>query len=337
MGMANRGNSGLKVIVFMGMGTFLFLMLVAFGLRQSVKPQERTRVPPGAAESPFQEARAWADLEHIVALGPRPSGSPAMAEQQKYIARGLREAGLKVRQFSFEGVTSRGALPMMHIAGIVEGERPGIILLTAHYDTLYHPEADLAGANDGASGAAWLLEMARVLGPRREGRAVWLVFLDGEEPQDAVDTAGGLRGSQQLVAALHESGELPALEALINVAMVGDCYLSISRDSGAPDWLAEIVWNTARRHGYGAHFGAHNADTADSHVAFRATGIPSLELLDSSYGASPLEHARNWHTAEDSLEKVCPESLRAVGDVIYHALPVMEGHLDTMSARSNGN
>lgn len=335
MGLGTRGNTGLKIIVFMGIGTFLFLMLVSYGLRQSIKPREETRVPPGAAQSPFDEARVRADLAHVVALGPRPSGSPAMADQQTFVIRGLREAGLKLRTFPFETATARGPVAMRTLVGIVEGTRPGIIALTAHFDTLFHPEATLLGANDGGAGAAWLLEMARVLGPRREGRAIWLVFLDGEEAQDAAGP--GLHGSTHLVSALRTSGELPALETAIHVSMIGDCYLVLGADSAAPPWLSEIVWNTAARRGYGKHFGRYAANSPESEGPFRAAGVASLALFDSSYGASPLEHARNWHTDADTLEKVCPESLRAVGDVIYHALPVIEGQLDTMSARSNGN
>lgn len=331
------GNTGIKIIVFMGMGTFLFLMLMSFGLRQTLKPQEDTRVPAGNATSPFQESRAWADLEHIVALGPRPAGSEAMVKQQEYILSELRKAGLKTREFAFVAATPLGERPMKNIVGIVQGTRSGVIMLSGHYDTKYLPGITFVGANDGGSSTAWLLEMARVLGARREGRSIWITFFDGEEAFQHWSEKDSLYGSRHLVSALRTSGELTGLNLLINIDMIGDCYLAVFKDGGAPEWASEIVWNTARRQGYSRNFSNFPTDVGDDHVPFREAGIPALELIDFSYGGSRLDHNKNWHTAEDSLEKVCPRSLRAIGDVIYHALPVIEGHLDTMGTRSDGH
>jgi glutaminyl-peptide cyclotransferase len=331
------GNTGLKIIVFMGMGTLLFLMLMSFGLRQTLKPREDSRVRPGAAKSPFQEARAWADLEYVVGLGPRTPGSPGMRQQQEYVTAELRKAGLKTREFAFHAATPIGELAMKNIAGIVEGTRSGIIVLSGHYDTKRLPDIEFLGANDAGSSTAWLLEMARILGPRREGRSIWLVFFDGEEALMEWTREDSLYGSRHLVSALRTSGELQQLETLINVDMIGDCYLALLKDPGAPDWLTDIVWNTARRQGYSNHFSTVSESVEDDHLPFREAGVPALELIDFSYGGSRIEHKKNWHTAADTLEKVCPESLRAVGDVIYHALPIIEGHLDTMGARSDGH
>jgi len=332
-----HGNTGIKLIVFMGIGTFLFLMLVSFGLRQSFKPLEKLRVPAGKAQSPFQAARAYADLEHLVALGPRPSGSPAMEAQQDYVARSLRDSGLRVRNFSFTENLNDGPTAMRNLVGIVAGSRPGIIALSTHFDTYPSAEGGIVGANDGASGTAWLLEMARVLGPHREGRSVWLIFLDGQETPQANGEDNALYGSHQLVGALRESGDLPAIEVAIHVNMIGDCYLALFKDVAAPKWLSEIVWNTAKRYEYGTHFGKQAVSRPDGNLAFRKSGVPALSLIDFSYGANRLDHGKNWRSANDTLEKVCPDSLRVVGDVIYHALPVIEGHLDTMDARSDGH
>ncbi len=337
MGLGTRGNTGIKVILFMGIGTFLFLMLVAYGLRQSFTPQERLRVAPGEAQSPFQEVRAWADLEALVALGPRPSGSPAMEAQRRFVGQRLRAAGVRVRTFPFDAETPQGPVAMENVAGIVEGTMPGVVALMSHFDTFQAPGVASPGANDGASGTALLLELARVLGPRREGRSVWLMFVDGRAAPDAEGEAGGLYGSRHLVASLRDSGELRSIRTAVDVNLIGDCYLSVFKDGGAPDWIRDIVWNTAGRRGYGRHFGRQVTLSRGDHTPFREAGIPAISLSDYSYGGGRLDHGRNWRTGNDTLEKVCPGSLRAVGDVIYHALPVIEGQLDTMSARSDGH
>ncbi len=330
------GNTGIRVIVFLGMGTLLFLILMSYGLKQSFKPRENTRVPAAAAQSPFDADRAWADLEHIVGLGPRPSGSEAMTTQQQYILRSLKKAGLETRQQNFDAETPRGTLPMVNIWGVVRGTRPGVIVLSNHYDTKYLPNIDFVGANDGASTTAWMLEMARCFGAERDGRTLWLVFFDGEEAQADWSKTDSLYGSRHMVKTLRETGELATIDALINVDMIGDCYLSISKDGGAPPWLSEIVWNTAARYDYEAHFGSFPAGIEDDHIPFREAAIPALELIDFSYGGSQLDHKKNWHTAEDRLDKLCPGSLRAVGDVIYHAIVVIDGQLDTIGTATDG-
>ena len=329
----NAGNMGTRVILFMGIGTLLFLMLMAFGLKRSLKPQENTRVPEAKAQSPFDEHRAWKDLEYLTSLGPRPSGSEAMTAQQAHICRELRAAGLKVQQQTFDAETPRGILPMTNIWGIVEGNRPGVIVISNHYDTKYLPEFEFIGANDGASSNAWMLELARILGPHRDGRSLWLVFFDGEEAQEEWSADDSLYGSRHMVRTLQESGELQQIEALINVDMIGDCYLNINRDPGAPPWLSEIIWNTASRYGYGLHYSRFGTELEDDHIPFREVGIPTLNLIDFSYGGTQVAHSRNWHTQEDTLEKVCPGSLRAVGDVIYHAIQVIDGQLETIGSQ----
>jgi len=321
---------GIRVIVFIGIGTSLFLILMSFGLKQSLKPRVGEQVPPGPARSPFDADRAWAHVTHLVGLGPRPSGSAAMAAQQRYVLEELRRAGLETRRQQFEAETPRGPLTMTNLWGVVAGTRPGVIVLSNHYDTRYFSEFSFVGANGAASATGWMLEMARAIGPQREGRSLWLLFFDGEESQGAPPRNEGLYGSRHMVSALRDSGELTSIETLVNVAMIGDCFLNISRDGDAPPWLEEIVWNTALRHGYSRHFGNVPLSIDDSPLPFREAGIPALQLIDFSYGGTQIDHRKNWHTAEDTLDKICPESLRAVGDVIYHALPVIDGQLDSI-------
>jgi Zn-dependent M28 family amino/carboxypeptidase len=62
----------------------------------------------------------------------------------------------------------------------------------------------------------------------------------------------------------------------------------------------------------------------DDHVPFRRAGIPAMDVIDFQYGGSDMDHAANWHTAADTIDKVCAESLQVVGDVIYHALPKLD-------------
>lgn len=116
---------------------------------------------------------------------------------------------------------------------------------------------------------------------------------------------------------------------MINVDMIGDCYLGIMKDADAPGWLTDLIWDTASRIGYGTHFSAFGRQIEDDHVPFRQAEIPALLIIDFSYGGSLLVHRKTWHTAQDTMDKLCPESLQAVGDVLYHALPAVDAYLDT--------
>jgi Zn-dependent M28 family amino/carboxypeptidase len=275
--------------------------------------------------SPFDGARAYADLEYLVGLGPRVSGTAAAEETRGYIRRELEGAGLKVEEQAFEADTPLGKRPMVNVVGIVEGTEPGVIVLGNHYDTKYLPEIRFVGANDGGSTTAWMLEMGRALGPRRTGLTVWLCFFDGEEAFVEWTEADSLYGSRAFVSRLQERGELSQVRAMVNVDMIGDCRLEVLGDPGAPGWLQEAIRSQAERLGYGAHFPRTARTVLDDHVPFRRAGVAAINLIDFEYGQSPVEHRNTWHTARDTIEKVCPDSLQAVGDVIYHALPVIDG------------
>ena len=318
----------MKFIVIAGLLVFVLLMVLSFVTKKSLKPNERERVLIRAKHSPFDRNRACRDLETIVGFGPRPPGSEALAALRRYLKRELAACGVTFREHAFQADTPQGKRTMVNLVAMVEGTHSGVILLGNHYDTKYFADMDFVGANDGGSTTAWMLEMARALGRTRTGRSLWLTWFDGEEAFETWSKTDGLYGSRAFIEHLRETDELDQVEAMINVDMIGDCYLRILRDRKAAPWLEGIVWDTAQQLGYRNHFGRLALSIEDDHIPFREAGIPALELIDFSYGGSILEHRKNWHTERDTLDKVCAESLQAVADVIYHALPAIDGHLD---------
>src|SRR3954468_2802647 len=115
-----------------------------------------------AKPSAFMASRAYADMKAMVDLGPRPAGSTAIEKNRTYIVAELKKAGLKPELDEFEAVTPRGRRKMMNIRAVHAGTRSATIALSGHYDTKLFDEFKFVGASDGASSAAWLLEMARV-------------------------------------------------------------------------------------------------------------------------------------------------------------------------------
>ncbi len=282
--------------------------------------------------SPFDGERAMREVVRVVGYGPRPAGSAALAELREYIREQLSAAGLTVREQAFTASTPIGDRDMVNVVGIVKGDRPGVIVLGNHYDTKYYEDIEFVGANDGGSTTAWMMEMARVLGPEREGRTVWLCFFDGEEAFEEWTEEDSLYGSREFVQELGDTGEIDGIDVMINVDMIGDCVLTIQRDAGAPGWLSNLVWDTAHELGYEEYFLDSSHYILDDHIPFRRAGIPAMVIIDFMFGGTPRTHRQYWHTEEDTLDKVCASSLQVVGDVVYHALPALEAQLDAMAS-----
>ncbi len=311
----------------LGVLTFVALYLASLALQRGLRPNETERVTLVRTLSPFDGGRVFANLERFLALGPRPAGSNAIAATRDRLMLALRAAGFAVREHAFDADTPQGPLRMTNLVAVSRGQKPGAVALITHYDTMPADDFVFLGANSSAAGAAWLLEMARVIGPEREGRSVWLVWCDGHEWPDAAGKPG-LYGSRALVADLETRGEIVQFDAVIAVSRIGDCYLGIARDPAAPPWLRDLVWAVARDQGYRQQFSASGYAIRDDHAPFREAGVPSLGVIDFSFGGSRLEHDRYWRTAADTLDRVCAESLQAVGDVLYHAISALDRRLE---------
>lgn len=322
MFLSNRGHMGLRVIVFMGAATFLLLMLMAFGLKKSLQPQAGARVPAGAATSPFQEDRAWRDVDALL------KRAPATKEREDYVTGELRKAGLKTRRIPLENAAPTAGTAAAAIVGVIEGGRPGVILLCTALST------PSMGVDSGPADGAWLLEMARVLGRQRDGRSLWMVFLSGGQGARQDDTTTADQAGRQLIEALKTSQELDRIDAVLAVRGIGDCALAVQKEVGAPPELSEILWNTAVREGYEACFSKLPARVQGAHLSFRENGVPALALVD---GNATRPGRVNASGTSQEPEEWCRESLRAVGDVIYHALPPIEGHLDETGMRIDGH
>lgn len=284
------------------------------------------------SKTPFEGERAYKDLEQIVAIGPRVSGTPASERARAYIREQVQQAGVTVTEHPFTARTPYGKKPMVNLVAEVHGTKPGVIVLGNHYDTKYFPDFEFVGANDGGSTTAWMIEMARALGPERDGYTVWLCWFDGEEAFKEWTDQDSLYGSRHFVQRLREEGRLDDVRAMLNVDMIGDCDLGVIRDPGAPAWLANLVWSTANELGYGRYFTPMAEAITDDQEPFRQAGILAINLIDFRYGGGRVEHQMNWHTARDRLDLVCPESLQVVGDVVYRLLP----RLDASARGSEG-
>ena len=271
-----------------------------------------------AAPSPdttggFDGNRAYQQVAKQVSFGPRPAGTPALAQLQNYIESELKSYGCTVDTDNFSADTPAGRLPMKNIVAKIPGQTSGIILLGTHYDTKRLD--NFVGADDAGSSTGVMLEIARILCAKKQPSkyAVWIAFFDGEEAvnvqwQDPDHTYG----SRQMAAQMATSGDLPKVKAFILADIVGGRNAHFMRDGESTKWLKDMVWNTAGKLGYGETF--ESAPTnfgGDDHYSFTARKVPSVDIMDLDPHDVPY-----WHTPQDTLDKISPKTLAMVGHTI---------------------
>jgi Zn-dependent M28 family amino/carboxypeptidase len=271
-----------------------------------------------ASAENFSGARAFADLKHLVSYGPRPAGSPALAEARRWIIAQLKDAGAEVEEDSFTASTPAGAIPMTNLIAKFPGAQSKVVMVTGHYDTKLEKGFRFVGANDGASSAALLLELARVLQGRKHAFTYWLVFFDGEEAVREWTDTDSVYGSRHLVQKLSSQGELGRIQAMILVDMIGDANLVIHREANSTPWLTDTVFAAAHRLGYAKNFLDSPTGVEDDHVPFVNAGVAAVDLIDFNPDDG------YWHTAKDTVEHCSPLSLTIVGRVVVATLADLE-------------
>ena len=181
--------------------------------------------PPAPATPKFDGARAFDDLKAMVALGPRPAGSPALEKNRDYIRKQLTAAGLKVEEQAFDAQTPAGTVHMINLRATLPGRQSGNarIVIGGHYDTKLAKDFPFVGASDAASSAAFLLEIARALKGRENPLPIELVFLDGEEAVKwnwDVNDKDHTYGSRHYVDELKKANAVKDVRAFILVDMI---------------------------------------------------------------------------------------------------------------------
>jgi len=306
--------------------SFLSLGVLAIGAMGACGAQD---VAP--AKTSFDAQRAWRDLESIVALGPRPPGSPELEATRAFIERELRAAGLTpVREpfvvkpppgFKSTPPVESFAMANVYADLVSKDPQAETVILGTHFDTKIHPQR-FVGANDAGSGTAVLLELARVIasgGPR--DLTYRFLFIDGEESL-RFEWAGtdNTYGSRHHASKLVESRLAERVRCFVLLDLVGDKDLVFLRETLSDRRLKDLFGRAAEGIGLGAHMRGAVQEAKDDHVSFMAVGIPSIDLIDFDYGPGNSW----WHTPEDTLDKCSARSLEVTGRIVLAALPEIE-------------
>jgi glutaminyl-peptide cyclotransferase len=255
-----------------------------------------------------------------VAFGPRPPGTEALQKCRAYLQQQLRSWGYDIEEDAFDASTPYGTKHMVNFVAHKASGGKGVIALASHYDTKYMENIRFVGANDAGASTALLLELARVMAGTKDGLDYWYVFLDGEEAWIEWSTFDSTYGSRHLARRWKDDGTAPRIKAFILLDMIGDKDLDLWRESNSTPWLMDLVWQTARKIGFSEILGRLDGPIEDDHLPFREVGIPVVDIIDLNYGPNNSYH----HTAQDSLDKVSPESMEKVGRVVLAMLPELQ-------------
>ena len=254
----------------------------------------------------FNAERAFEDVVAQMELSPRTPGSEAHQLVIEYIQKELKKSGWQVEIQN----TERLGHPIQNIIAKRGSGAPWIIF-GAHYDSRLVADHDpllenqtqpVPGANDGASGVAVLLEMARVL-PKNPDQSIWLVFFDAED-QGRIEGWDWIMGSRAFAESLTTKPE-----AVVIVDMIGDKDLNIYREMSSSQSLNDSIWQTAASLGYEEYLiNQDGYNMLDDHTPFLEAGINAVDIIDFDYAY--------WHTTSDVTEKVSKESLAIVGNTL---------------------
>ncbi len=279
--------------------------------------QLSTPAPVGTGGPAFDGARAFGFLKAQCAFGPRKPGTPPHEQCKSYILTNISPYVDKTvtQTWSYHDDARHVTLPLTNILGIINPQAKKKILLLTHWDT--RPTADqeldaankkkpIMGADDGASGTAVLLELARALHKQKPAVGIELLFVDGEDWGPGED--------KMYLGAIHfasNPGEWRPDYAIL-LDMIGDKGLTVYREKSSQlmdPSLNDTVWADAGLLGYRAQFpDAPKWQISDDHDTFNAHGIPAIDLIDFDYAY--------WHTLGDTPDKCDPKSLQVIGEVM---------------------
>ena len=288
-------------------------------------PAPVVNFPPDAGPPPdFDGNHAMQYVKEIVKFGPRPVGSANHQKVEDYLHSRLK--GDQVEDDNFTADTPEGKFPVHNIVAKFPGAKDGIIVMASHYDTNYPlRNTSFVGANDGGSSSALLLEIANQLrGKTRDGYSVWLVWDDAEEaikPDTEMPfEKDSLYGIAHLAEKWKADGTAKKIKAFLLEDMIGDADLNVDRDTNSTPWLQGVVFEAATRLGYQSHFFARSLPMEDDHLPFVKMGVPSVDLIDFTYGYNNVF----WHTPQDTADKLSPESLEIIGKTTLETVKILD-------------
>ncbi|HEY3295136.1 MAG TPA: M28 family peptidase [bacterium] len=274
------------------------------------------------AAAPFDQDNAFYYLEAQCAFGPRNPGSPGHAQCLDFLKRELAfwTDTVITQPFQYKSEDTKETLSLTNIIGRIRPNQRDRVLLCAHWDTRPFADRDpdpakrktpIPGADDGASGVAVLLEVARQLKANPAPVGLDIVFFDGEDYGREEVIADYLIGSKHYVKNLLD----PPPRFVILLDMIGQRDVRIPQEEYSAKYAKPVVdkiWSAAARVNAAAFVRENGIPVIDDHLPFMEQKIPAVDLIDFNYPY--------WHTTDDTPEHCSANSLGQVGRTLMDML-----------------
>lgn len=285
----------------------------------------------------FNADTAYNYVRQQVMFGPRVPGTDAHRRCAEWIASTLAASGADtiIVQNAQLSAFNGDELPITNIMAMYNPEANDRVLLAAHYDT--RPWADNAdneadrarpipGANDGGSGVAVLLEIARQLGQNNPQIGVDLLFVDAE---DYGNSEGfGMNEETWCLGTQYWASHMPYTQSNrprfgIVLDMVGGTNARFHREyysDRAAKAIVDKVWGEAARSGLSSVFvNELGGSLIDDHIFINRAGIPCIDIVECN-NALTRTFPATWHTHHDDIAAIDINSLRAAGQTVVNVI-----------------
>lgn len=294
---------------------------------------EARQQPVMETQAEFSADSAYLHIQNQLGFGPRIPATEPHAACVRYIIDRFEAYGADtvMTQRTVTDNYRGGTVPVVNILARYNSDAPRRILLLAHYDT--RPQADedpveanrtrpVPGANDGASGVAVLLEIARLLGQEHPDVGVDLLMVDAEDGGNNSDERSWCIGTQAWIASEpYRSTTVPDYAVLLD--MVGAEGARFRREMVSDRFARHVndrVWAVAQASGFGDIFvNERGGAVTDDHLFLNRAGLPTVDIIDADHpatGAFP----PNWHTVADDISGISTATLKAVGQTVTNLI-----------------
>ena len=275
----------------------------------------------------FNPDSAFGQVEAQCNFGPRVPGTEAHKACARYLEDYLRAHSDEVIVQRAPVTTFDGTrLEAVNLIGIINPQAERRILLVAHWDCRPWADSDpdpakvnepVMGANDGASGTAVILELARLLHAQKPEVGVDLLLTDVEDWGAEDNEDSWALGTQYWVANKHKEPYKPLFGILLD--MVGAKGATFHREAYSEMYAPSVVdevWRIAAEQGFSQFFidRSTGGGATDDHVCINKGGIPCIDIIDmrsSTSGFYP-----GWHTTHDTVDQIDRATLQAVGQTL---------------------
>lgn len=284
---------------------------------------------------PFNADTAYAFVERQVAFGPRVPGSTAQLQCAAWLHGRLQQYCDTVYRQQVTVTAGDGAtrLRCINLMGVINPAATNRILLLAHWDSRPwadrdHKDAEkpIDGADDGASGTAVLLELARALKTvplAGSGTGIDILLADVEDyGRDEWQDSSYAIGTQYWCRNPHVAGYTARAGILLDMVGATNARFpeeGFSREYAGP--VLQAVWRAAAEAGHGAYFVREKEGYInDDHLPVNMLSkIPTIDIIhlprQSETGFPP-----HWHTHGDNMSVIDKNTLRAVGQTLLQYL-----------------